>query len=106
MELFLCCSGAASGVRLGSGAALTEGIAAPMRSRWVKGAGGRWFLLSFVLRVLLLQMIEKAAARGATAVMAQSRPTQSTVVVDRAGLRGIEFPHPSQGHEMEIAENH
>ena len=105
-ELFLGSGGAASGIRLGSDVALMEGLAAAMCLRWVGGAGGRWFLLLFVPRVLLLQMIEKASAGGAEAVMAQSRPTQSTMVVDRAGLRGIEFPHPSQGHEMEIAENH
>ena len=63
-------------------------------------------MLLFVLRVLLLQMIEKASAGGVEAVMAQSRPSRSTMVVDQPGLRGIEFPHPSQGHEMEIAENH
>ena len=56
--------------------------------------------------MLLIQVERKAAARGAAAVMAQSGPTHPTMVVDRAGPRGIEFPHPSQGHEMEIAENH
>ena len=53
-----------------------------------------------------IQVGGRAAAEGATAVMAQSSPNQSTMVVDRPGLRGIKFPHLTQGHELEIAENH
>ena len=40
-----------------------------------------------------IQVGGRAAAEGAAAVMAQSSPNQSTMVVDRPGLRGIEFPH-------------
>ena len=75
MELFLCRSGAASGVRLGSDVALTEGDGgADVFAMGAGSRGGRWFLLLFVPCVLLLQMIGRASAGGAEAVMAQSRP--------------------------------
>ena len=88
--------GSADGV-CGDGAKCTAGEG---------GAVGISVLAASLSCMLLIQMERKAAARGAAAVMAQSRPTQSTMVVDRAGLRGIEFPHLTQGHELEIAENH
>ena len=51
-------------------------------------------------------MERKAAARDAAAVMAQSRPGQSTMVIDRPDLGKIKFLYLTQGHELEIAENH